>query len=105
MYARFSPEELTLRDVLAIDRTAAANERTLLGYVRTALALVAAGAATVHFFDSFLSHAAGWILIASVVPLLFTGTRHYLQRRRDLIACTSGGAAKTARADADESSG
>ncbi len=36
--------ETTLRDRLALRRTALANERTLLAYARTALMLVASGA-------------------------------------------------------------
>ncbi len=37
------PTDLTLRDRLALRRTALANERTLLAYARTALMLVASG--------------------------------------------------------------
>ena len=83
-YARFEQDELTLRDVLAIDRTIVANERTLLGYVRTTLAMLGAGAALLHFFDEEASRYAGWGFIATSLPLLGIGVWHYLQRRRSL---------------------
>ncbi len=42
-YAKFDPDEMILRDHLAYDRTVLANERTLLSYLRTAIALFAGG--------------------------------------------------------------
>ncbi len=42
-YSMAPPEELTLRDVLARDRTVLANERTLLAYLRTGLMLLVSG--------------------------------------------------------------
>lgn len=42
-YAKFDPDEMILRDHLAYDRTVLANERTLLSYLRTSIALFAAG--------------------------------------------------------------
>ena len=51
-YARFKEQDLILRDYLAADRTALANETTFLAYLRTVLALVAGGVSLVHFFDS-----------------------------------------------------
>jgi putative membrane protein len=83
-YARFEQDELTLRDVLAIDRTIVANERTLLGYVRTTLAMLGAGAALLHFFDEQASQYAGWSFLALSIPMLGVGVYHYLQRRRSL---------------------
>lgn len=51
-YERFRQNDLILRDELAIDRTILANERTLLSYLRGAVALVIAGVTFLHFFDS-----------------------------------------------------
>lgn len=42
-YSKIYPNDMILRDHLAYDRTVLANERTLLSYVRTAIALLAAG--------------------------------------------------------------
>ena len=36
-YTQFKKEELILRDYLAADRTALANERTLMAYIRTSV--------------------------------------------------------------------
>ncbi|MCP4447687.1 MAG: DUF202 domain-containing protein [Myxococcales bacterium] len=83
-YARFEKDELTLRDVLAIDRTIVANERTLLGYTRTTLAMLGGGAALLHFFDDRSYVIVGWSVLAVSVPTLGIGIWHYLQRRRSL---------------------
>lgn len=83
-YARFEKNELTLRDALAIDRTIAANERTLLGYIRTTLAMLGAGAALLHFFDDRAPQLAGWGLVGVSVPVLGIGIWHYIQRRNAL---------------------
>lgn len=41
---------MILRDHLAYDRTVLANERTLLSYIRTSIALLAAGGTLVKIF-------------------------------------------------------
>jgi putative membrane protein len=84
-YRKFDHSDLTLRDLLAIDRTLVANERTLLGFVRTTLALLAAGAAVLHFFEEPATEVAGWTLIALAVPVAGIGIWHYLRRRLALI--------------------
>ena len=76
-YARFEKDELTLRDVLAIDRT-------LLGYVRTTLAMLGAGAALLHFFEDSAPQLAGWGFLGVSVPILGIGVWHYIQRRNSL---------------------
>ena len=84
-YARFANDDLTLRDVLAVDRTVVANERTLLGYARTTLALLAAGGSLLHFFDDTWTTVAGWVLVAGAGPMWFIGLRHYVRRRSHLV--------------------
>ena len=84
-YSHVETEDLTLRDLLAVDRTIAANERTLLGYLRTSLALVATGGSLLHFVDETWALATGLALIASGVPLLGFGMSSYLRRRRALL--------------------
>ena len=48
-------QNLEIRDILAIDRTKLANERTFLAYLRTAMALVLAGLTFLKVFgqDAF----------------------------------------------------
>jgi putative membrane protein len=99
-YTRFHSDELTLRDVLAVDRTLVANERTLLGYIRTTLALLAGGASLLHFFEGSLTTVSGIALLASSVPVFVLGVRHYIVRRRTLVPLMLGGAQGKAPADA-----
>lgn len=84
-YARFTTDDLILRDVLAVDRTIIANERTLLGYARTTLALMAAGGSLLHFFTATWATAAGLVLIGAGLPLWIVGVVHYLRRRAALV--------------------
>lgn len=69
IYARYSPDQLILRDELAIERTLLANERTLLAYLRSGVALLIAGATMIHFSQQ------GWFLIVGVacIPLGIAG--------------------------------
>jgi putative membrane protein len=48
-YSKYCTSELILRDELAIDRTLLANERTLLSYLRSAVALLIAGGSIMQF--------------------------------------------------------
>lgn len=49
-YSKINPKDMILRDHLAYDRTILANETTLLAYLRTAMALLAAGATLFRLF-------------------------------------------------------
>ena len=66
-YKRFSLEDLTLRDELAVDRTLMANERTLLVYLSTGVSLILAGMSFIHFAQSSWDAAIG----ASCIPMGF----------------------------------
>ncbi len=48
---RLQNKKITLRDVLAEDRTLLANERTFLAYLRTAFSLAVAGLTFIKFFE------------------------------------------------------
>ncbi|MBI4505278.1 MAG: DUF202 domain-containing protein [Chloroflexi bacterium] len=80
-YARFTAEELILRDHLAMDRTILANERTFLAYIRTALAFAAAGVSLVHFFDSPATEVLGWALIPVAAITFVVGLVRYTRMR------------------------
>ncbi len=76
-YKNFSKEDLILRDYLAIDRTILSNESTLLAYVRTALAIIAAGATLIHFFEEMLVQTAGGVLVIMGIFILILGYRRF----------------------------
>ena len=75
---------LPLTDRLAISRTDLANERTLLAYVRTALALAAGGVGLVQFFTSPAVVALGWVLIPGGALVLIVGVVLFQRERRAL---------------------
>jgi putative membrane protein len=79
-------EELILRDHLAAGRTDLANERTLLAYVRTALAVFAAGVTLVHFFDSVWLEIVGWMFIPIGIVTLVVGIRRFQAMRRRIAS-------------------
>jgi len=59
-------------------RTTLANERTLLAYIRTALALLIFGMAAIKFFpETALIVILGWLFMASGVFVLVWGIGHF----------------------------
>ena len=79
-----SPEQLILRDRLALDRTRLANERTLLAYIRTAFMLIVAGATALKVFvDTPGVVITAWLFIGlGVFAGLFGAWRFVVVRRR-----------------------
>ncbi len=87
LYPAKSPgEPLTLRDYLAIDRTALANERTLLGYLRTALALAVVGASALKFLASAPFVVLGWALLAAGAWMTWTGFKRFRRFKQRIDA-------------------
>jgi putative membrane protein len=79
----FSPEELILRDHLALDRTRLANERTLLAYLRTSLMLIVAGATAVKLVDVNRSILiTGWIFLGLGTVVGVVGVWRFLSMRQ-----------------------
>ena len=77
LYTRFKPEELTLRDELALDRTLLANERTLLAYLRSGVALVLAGVTFIHFAEEEWFKMFGILCLpAGIIFMIFGGVRY-----------------------------
>lgn len=82
-YEHFDPNDLTLRDRLAIDRTRLANERTLLSYLRTAFMLIIAGGTAIRMFgDSLFVVVSGWGLVAFGSFFLVLGAYRFVVARR-----------------------
>ncbi|MEM4657868.1 MAG: DUF202 domain-containing protein [Candidatus Methanosuratincola sp.] len=82
--SKITEEKLILRDRLSVNRTILANERTLLSYIRTALAMFAAGAFAVRFFDALYVQAVGGMLVLAGGVTLLVGLRRY-RKMRELI--------------------
>ena len=61
-----------------------ANERTLLAYVRTTLALLACGASLIQFFTHPWMRLAGWVFIPVGLLTAVVGTSRYFKMRRSL---------------------
>jgi putative membrane protein len=83
-YAAFTDDELTLRDLLAVDRTALANERTLLGYLRTSLGVLLAGGSLIQFFQTPWLNWLGWLLVGVSPTFLLVGFWHFRKLRSAL---------------------
>lgn len=87
-YARFQSEEMILRDYLAADRTSLANERTLLSYIRTALAFAIGGASAIHFLSGITADSFGIILILVGLLTFAVGSWRYIWYKRRIEGVT-----------------
>ncbi len=85
-YTRFRGKPLTLNDLLSIDRTILANERSVLAYGRTALALAAIGGSSFAFFDSLWVQIFGGVMIAAGTLLMARGWWRYRRMQAQLGA-------------------
>lgn len=75
-------QQLILRDVLAIDRTRLANERTLLSWLRTALMLLVSGITLLKLFEGVMvMEITGATLIPAGFLTAGLGLRRYLRTR------------------------
>ena len=85
-----SPEEVGMRDSLALERTRLANERTFLAYVRTSLSLFAAGAVLFQFFSSYPSYLlVAWLLVAFGGAVILIGVFRFFHVRNTLNTSSS----------------
>lgn len=90
LYSKFNPEDLILRDELAIDRTLLANERTLLAYLRSAVTLIIAGISIMHFASQSWFWTTGIVCIPTGIITGVIGIiRYRSMNRRITVARTS----------------
>jgi putative membrane protein len=89
-YHRFKSEELVVRDLLAVDRTELANERTLLSWIRTALALVLAGASCIHFIATPTAMIVGVAMIVLGGGAVAVGFARWARLQRMIARIKSG---------------
>ena len=86
-YARQKPEDLIIRDLLALDRTNLANERTLLSYMRTALGVAAAGAVAIKTSpEQPLIMGFGFLLLALSGVTFIYGWISFFKMRKVLLS-------------------
>jgi len=74
-----SHKPVLIRDYLADYRTDLANKRTFLSYIRTALAVFAAGLALMKFFGHYLIVGLGVLLLPTGVLIFVHGVIHIQQ--------------------------
>lgn len=76
--------KLTLTDILAIDRTRLANERTFLGYFRSFIVIFSSGAAIIKldFLDEL--HTLGVFFMIIGPLLLITGIARFFYVKRHI---------------------
>ena len=77
-------KDVILRDVLAIDRTRLANQRTLLAFVRTSLYLVISGIALMEVKKFQHMAFVGVALIAISTVICILGIINYLYYRKKI---------------------
>ncbi|NRA50851.1 MAG: DUF202 domain-containing protein [Phaeodactylibacter sp.] len=75
---------LITRDVLAIERTRMANERTFLAYFRTAVVFLSAGFAVLEMSALQEIRSLGWYLLVLSPVMLAVGTGRLIYSRRHI---------------------
>ncbi len=84
-YAQFNTSELILRDHLAVDRTLLANERTLLSYLRSGVALFIAGISIIHFSNLGWFSAVGFLCLPCGVLTVLFGIQRFRKMNRAIL--------------------
>lgn len=79
-----NPDEIILRDYLAIDRTILANERTYLSYMRTVVSFAVAALTILKLLGDIEGILAASILVISAVYFYIRGVKTYKEISKDL---------------------
>ncbi|TNE66985.1 MAG: DUF202 domain-containing protein [Bacteroidetes bacterium] len=79
------PNELILRDTLAIDRTRLANQRTFLAFVRTGIYFIATALGIFHLEQTGNLHWLAWIFVVIGSASILTGVINYFVMRKKII--------------------
>lgn len=74
-----------LKDGLALDRTAAANKRTLYAFMRTTLDFAVSGLVFTHFFGYTWIMVTGWIFLMIAVALGSYGVIRYYHVKQHYV--------------------
>ncbi|MCX7880347.1 MAG: DUF202 domain-containing protein [Ignavibacteria bacterium] len=81
LYKKFIDKNLNLNDQLAAVRSILACERTFLSYLRTSIAILAAGVTFIQFFQIFWIHLVGWFLLPTSIVVVFLGWKRFRKTR------------------------
>jgi len=85
-HTEIGEDKLILRDVLALERTRLANERTLLSYARTSLYLIVGGIALIKVEQFDNTKAIGIVVIVGSAFLFAFGIYRYVRLRQKIKA-------------------
>ena len=88
-YSQFEPDDLILRDHLAIERTRLANERTLLAYLRSGVAMLIAGFTIIHFLQEGWFWAVGIACLPIGVITSIVGSVRFLKMNKKIAVLRS----------------
>lgn len=81
-YHKFSENDLSLTDWLAVERTVLANERNILAYLRTFLSCAISGAALIKFFPNMFL--ISYFLFVLGVLIFIFGIKNYINAKNKL---------------------
>ena len=74
--------KLSINDLLALERTSMANERTFLAYIRTSLTLIVPGVTGVQLADSMLLKIVSFLFVPIGVILFIIGAGRFYKKRK-----------------------
>lgn len=84
-FLRTQPVPINTREILALERTKLANERTLLSYIRSSLYLLLGGTAILQLKDFRNIRWLGYVALVCCVLFLAVGIFRYLLLSRRLF--------------------
>jgi putative membrane protein len=83
-FLRSKPFPINTREILALERTKLANERTLLAYIRASLYLLLGGLALLQLRDFQQIHWLGYFALVICVLFLMVGITRFVMLKRRL---------------------
>ena len=81
-YKKFEGKDLSITDLLALDRTILANERNLLSFIRTFLSFFITGLGVIKFLPNSIY--LGFFFMICAVIFLIVGITRYKDMREEL---------------------
>ena len=74
--------KLSINDLLALERTSMANERTFLAYIRTSLTLIVPGVTGVQLADTLLLKIVSFLFVPIGILLFIIGAVRFYKKRK-----------------------